>query len=496
VSALARDGASYVSRATGARWRAVIGLEVHVQLATATKLFCGCRNAFGEPPNTLVCPVCTGQPGALPALNREALDLALRVALALDCEIAPSSRFDRKHYFYCDLPKGYQISQYAEPFARGGAIEAAPGVRVPLRRIHLEEDAGKAIHDRGTETLVDLNRAGVPLIEIVSEPELGSSEDARAALAALKEVVQYTGASECDMEKGSLRCDVNVSVRREGEPLGVKVELKNLNSFAHAAAAIEREVERQIEALESGDPARSPVQETRLYDAAKGETRSMRGKEEAHDYRYMPEPDLPAVRVTRERLARLRALLPELPAARRARYRTQLALAERDAALMTSSRALADFFEAVVRHGAAPKDAASWIGNELLRIFAEPASAARSVDELVFKPFDLAELIALERGGVVQRAAAREVLAAMAASGRRPRELVRELNLERIGESGELERWCREALVGREQTVEDVKNGVDKALGALIGPVMKRSGGRADPAAVRATLLRLIRGGA
>jgi aspartyl-tRNA(Asn)/glutamyl-tRNA(Gln) amidotransferase subunit B len=479
---------------TASAWQAVIGLEVHCQLATATKLFCGCRNAFGEPPNSLVCPVCTGQPGALPVFNAEALDLALRAALALGCDIATWAKFDRKHYFYCDLPKGFQISQYDQPFCRGGGIALSSGKRVRLVRIHLEEDAGKAIHDRGPSTLVDLNRAGVPLIESVTEPDLASAAEAHEYLSALKEILQFVGASECDMEKGSLRCDVNVSVRRAGEPLGTKVELKNLNSFSNVVAALDHEIARQIAGYESGDRARFPVQETRLFDAASGTTRTMRSKEDAHDYRYFPDPDLPPFTISRERIERMRSHLPELPAARRKRYRESFGLSEYDAGVMASSRAVSDFFEAVVRHSNAPKDAANWIGNEVLALFAEATSGVKSIDELAFKPFDLAELIALVNGGQVNRPGGRAILRAMLASPKAPRELLRELGLEQVGASPELETWCREALAGKDKIVAEVRAGNDKALGALIGPVMKASGGKASPQAVRDTLLELIRG--
>jgi aspartyl-tRNA(Asn)/glutamyl-tRNA(Gln) amidotransferase subunit B len=390
------------------------------------------------------------------------------------------------------LPKGYQISQYDQPFCKGGGIELAGGKRVRLTRIHLEEDAGKAIHDRGDFTLVDLNRAGVPLIEIVTQPDLSSAAEAHEFLSALKEILQFVGASECDMEKGSLRCDVNVSVHREGEPFGAKVELKNLNSFSNVVAALEHELARQIAGLESGDPARKPVQETRLFDAASGTTRTMRTKEDAHDYRYFPDPDLPPFTVARERLERTRTLLPELPAARRKRYVEELGLSTYDAGVMASSRAVADFFEAVAKHVSAPKDAANWIGNEVLALLAEPASPAHSIDELAFKPFDLAELIALVNEAKVNRPGARQILRAMLERPKSPRELLRELGLEQVNDAAELERWCREALAGRDKVVADVRAGNEKALGALIGPVMKLSGGRANPQAVREMLLRVI----
>jgi len=471
-------------------WQPVVGLEVHCQLRTETKLFCGCRNLFGEAPNTLVCPVCTGQPGALPVLGREALELAVRVALAVGAEVAPWSRFDRKNYFYCDLPKGYQISQLDHPFCTGGGVELESGRRVEFQRIHLEEDAGKAIHDRGASSLVDLNRAGVPLIEAVTGPELESAAEAHEFLAAFRQILQYTGASDGDMDKGSLRCDVNVSVRRPGEALRTKVELKNLNSFAHVEAAIGYEVQRQIAAYESG---LAVAQETRQWDPGRAATKTLRGKEEAHDYRYFPDPDLVPVVIRADLLERARAALPELPAARRARYAEQLGLSAYDAGVLTATRALADFFEATARLSGAPKEAANWIGNQLLRHLGDPEVAAGEVDELPFKPYDLAELIELVGKGRVSHNAARRILRAMFDRPVGALQLMRELELEQVEGGAELEAWCREVLAGRADAAADVRAGVEKALGALIGPVMQASGGRANPSAVRETLLRLIR---
>ena len=390
-----------VSPRTGARWLAVIGLEVHCQLKCHTKLFCACRSAFGAEPNTLTCPVCSGQPGALPVLNKDALELALRAAIALEAQVAPRSKFDRKNYFYCDLPKGYQTSQFDQPFCTGGGLTLQSGKRVRLTRIHLEEDAGKAIHDRGDETLVDLNRAGVPLIEIVSEPDLSTAAEAHEYLSALKEILQYVGASDCDMEQGSLRCDVNVSVQHEGEALRTKVELKNLNSFRNVEAAIGHETARQIEAYENGDEV---LQETRLFDPQAGVTRSMRSKEDAHDYRYFAEPDLPPISVSASFLERQQRSLPELPAARRARYQTELGLSAYDAGVLTSQRAMSDTFEATARLSGSPKSAANLITNEVARLLADPEIEACEVEELPVKPFDLADLIGLIEKGRVHKA--------------------------------------------------------------------------------------------
>jgi aspartyl-tRNA(Asn)/glutamyl-tRNA(Gln) amidotransferase subunit B len=483
---------AYVSPRTGKRWIPVIGLEVHCQLKTRTKLFCGCEYVFGASPNSLTCPVCTGQPGALPVLNEEALVLAVRAALALGAEVASWSRFDRKNYFYCDLPKGYQISQYDRPYCKGGGIALESGRFVRLARIHMEEDAGKALHDRGEFTLVDLNRAGVPLIESVTEADLQSAAEAQEYLDALKEILQYTGASDCDMEKGSLRCDVNVSVHPPGEPWRTKVEVKNLNSFRYVGAAIEHEIARQVAAYESEDPAQYPVQETRLYDPVRGETRSMRGKESAHDYRYMPDPDLPLVKIDAAFLERQRAHLPELPAARRERYGKQYGLAPLDAGVLTAERAVADYFEAVVRASGRPKEASNWIQNELLRWVGDAELGLARFDELQLRPSELAEVIDLVEKGTIPNQAGRKLLRAMAKSGRPAKVLVKELGLEQVQDSAKIEEWCRTALVGKEKIVADVKAGKDAALNALLGPVMKLSGGSANAALVRETLKRLI----
>lgn len=472
-------------------WETVIGLEVHCQLATRTKLFCGCENRFGAEPNTLTCAVCTGQPGVLPTLNQEAVALAVRAALALEAEVAGSSAFDRKNYFYCDLPKGYQITQLARPYCSGGGLTLSSGRRIRLVRIHLEEDAGKAIHDRGDETLVDLNRAGVPLIESVTEPDLRSAEEAVEYLMALREIMRFAGVSDGDMEKGSLRCDVNVSVRQPGEPLRVKVEVKNLNSFRSVTSAIEAEVRRQIEAYESGDEAHFPRQETRLFDPERVETRVMRTKEDEDDYRYFPEPDLPAVEHGAAFVEQQRGMLPELPAARRARYIEELGLSDYDAGVLTADRDVSDFFEAVAR--AAPaKAAANWVSNELLRVLGDEEFTASSVAELPFLPFDLARLIGLVEEGTVSKAGARTIFNHLSERGGDPAALVEELGVGQVSDTSEIEGWCREALAENPTVAEAVRGGNERALGACFGPVMKRSGGRADPNVVREILLRLV----
>jgi aspartyl-tRNA(Asn)/glutamyl-tRNA(Gln) amidotransferase subunit B len=485
-----------VGTGTGVRWVPVIGLEVHCQLDTRTKLFCGCEYRFGAPPNTLTCPRCTGQPGALPVLNREALGLALRAAIALGADVAPWSKFDRKNYFYCDLPKGYQISQYDRPFCTGGGITLPSGKRVRLTRIHLEEDAGKAIHDRGDTTLVDLNRSGVPLIESVSEADLTSASEAHEYLTALKEILQYVGASRCDMEKGELRCDVNVSVHPEGEPWRTKVEVKNVNSFRFVEQAIEHEIARQIEAYESGDPAKYPVQETRLFDSKTGTTRSMRGKENAHDYRYFAEPDLAPVHVDPAFLEKQRSYVPELPSSRRERYAKEYYLGAKESAILASDRALSDWFDTAVRVSKKPKQVANWITNEVLRAFGDAEVGMSSVDEILMKPSDLGEMIDLIERGVIHNNAGRQLVRAMMTTGKAPEVLIEELGLAQVQGGAEIEGWCREALVGKEKIIEDVKAGKPNAINALLGPVMKASGGKANPQAVKDTLLKIIQQGA
>jgi aspartyl-tRNA(Asn)/glutamyl-tRNA(Gln) amidotransferase subunit B len=472
-------------------WEIVIGLEVHCQLATRTKLFCGCPNEFGAAPNANACPVCTGQPGALPVLNDGAIALALRAAVAVDAEVAERSTFARKNYFYCDLPKGYQITQYDRPYCSGGGITLASGKRVRLVRIHLEEDAGKAIHDRGDTTLVDLNRAGVPLIESVTEPDLSNADEAYEYLVELRERFLFAGVSDCDMEKGSLRCDVNVSVRRPGEPLGEKVELKNLNSFRNVKAAIEVERARQVALLEHGGAV---VQETRTFDPDRGETRTMRTKEDAEDYRYFPEPDLPELALDAAEIERARAALPELASAKRARYVGALGLSEYDAGVLTADPATAAFFEATAAAAGDAKAAANWVANEVAALLSGGEVDARTVADLRVAPAELAALIGLVGGGSLSSTAAKRVLRHMASEGVGARAAAKALGLEQVNDAGEIEAWVRAAMEGREAVVADLRAGKTKAMGALIGPVMQASGGRANPALVREVILRLAAG--
>lgn len=492
VNGFRREGQVWVSESTGKHWVAVIGLEVHAQLKTRTKLFCGCAYRFGAPPNSLICPICTGQPGVLPVLNEDAIELAIRAGLAVGAEIAPQSKFDRKNYFYCDIPKNYQITQYDQPYCRGGGLTLPSGREVRLNRIHIEEDAGKSIHDQGEMTLVDLNRAGVPLIESVTEADLDNAEDAVAYLAALREILIYVGASSADMEKGELRCDVNVSVHPLGEPWRTKVEIKNLNSFSNVALSIEHEIPRQIAAWESGDPLLEPVQETRLFDVNSGCTRSMRRKEGEADYRYFPEPDLPPILAPEVSVNEIRSRLPELPAARRERYQTRLGLSAYDAGVLTAARDVADFFEASARLSGKPKDAANWISNEILRALADDEFEAQAIDELPIKPFDLSALIGLVRAGTIHSSAGRKVLREMMKSGKAAGELVIELGLEQVQDEGALQAWCSEALAARPEVAEQVRAGKQKAVGSLVGAVMQASAGKANPGRVREILLGLI----
>lgn len=469
-------------------WETVVGLEVHVQLATRSKLLCGCAVELDAPPNARTCPVCAGQPGALPVLNAAAVQLAARTGLALGAEVHAESAFARKHYHYVDLPKGYQVTQAERPLCTGGSIPLPSGGAAPLERIHLEEDAGRTQHE-GDASLVDLNRAGVPLIEVVGRPTLAGAEEAVEALRALRELVRWIGASRGDMDRGELRCDVNVSVRRPGEPLGQRVEVKNLNSFRHVAAAIEHEAARQAQLLEDGGAV---AQETRLFDPDAGATRAMRSKEDAPDYRFLPEPDLPPLRLTAADLEAQRGRLPEPPAARRARYVAELGLSEYDAGVLTAERELAEWFEAAVRAGANAKAAANWVSNELRTALADEAVPATHLDELPLGPRDLAMLLELVGEGSLSTRAAREVFDALVRRGGDPRALVEELGLASVRDAATVEAWCRAAIEADPAAADAVRGGNARALSALIGPALEHSGGRADPSHVRATLERLL----
>jgi aspartyl-tRNA(Asn)/glutamyl-tRNA(Gln) amidotransferase subunit B len=469
-------------------WETVIGLEVHVQLGTRSKMFCGCSTAFGEPPNTNVCPVCLGLPGALPMPNERAIRLAVRGALALDCAVRERSVFSRKNYFYPDLPKGYQISQFDRPLATGGrlAIESPDRgpIEVTIERLHVEEDAGKLLHDRVPgRTAVDLNRAGVPLAEIVSGPDLRSPAEARAYLTALRQILVYAEVSECSMEKGSLRVDANISLRRsDAAALGTKTEIKNLNSFANVERALDAERARQRALLDSGGTVE---QVTLLFNAATGQVRPIRSKEESHDYRYFPDPDLPPLVLSREWIESVRAELPELPAARRGRLAGRYALPAYDAAVLTSERAIADYFEAVVQAGALPKAAANWILGEVMTGYNEAGRFA-------VPPLRLAALIALVGDGTVSHQAAKKVYVEMAASEGEPRAIAERLGLLQVRDEGALEVWAEEVLAAHPREVERYRAGEAKLLAFLTGQVMKRSRGQADPKAVQPVLIRKL----
>ncbi|MEN8375720.1 MAG: Asp-tRNA(Asn)/Glu-tRNA(Gln) amidotransferase subunit GatB [Gemmatimonadota bacterium] len=456
----------------------VIGLEVHVQLATTAKMFCGDRYEFGAEPNTRVCPVCLGMPGALPTVNQEAVELAVRAAVGLACTVHQTSVFARKNYFYPDLPKGYQITQFDRPLATGGRLELSDGGHsVRIRRIHMEEDAGKSLHDRlDGRTAVDLNRAGVPLIEIVSEPDLRSPEEARTYLTRLKQALQYLDVSDCDMEKGSLRVDANVSVRPAGsETLGTRTEVKNLNSFAHVEHALRFEAGRQAALLAEGGRV---VHETRLWDANKGEARPMRGKEESHDYRYFPEPDLPPLTLSEHAVSGARDRLPEMPDARARRFRDELGLPDYDAEVLTASREHADFFESVARLAGDAKAASNWTMGDVL---AWTNETGRSIGEFPAPPQHLAELIGLVADGTLSSTAARGVFALMLERGQPPADIVAAEGLAQVSDEGALASWVAEALAAHPEEAARLRGGEAKLVGFFMGHVMRLSGGKADP---------------
>jgi len=448
-------------------WETVIGLEVHARLQTRTKIFCGCATSFGAPPNTQVCPVCLGYPGALPVLNRTAVELAIRMGLATGCEIHTRSVFARKNYFYPDLPKGYQISQFDKPFATGGTVA---GVR--LTRIHMEEDAGKLLHGSDA-SLVDLNRAGTPLIEIVSEPDLRSAEQAITYLTRLRQILMYAEVCDGNMEEGSLRCDANVSVRRAGEPLGTRTEVKNLNSFRFLGRAIEYEVQRQIGVLESGGKI---DQQTRLFDPAAGETRVMRSKEEAHDYRYFPEPDLFTLGISDDWIAAVRASLPALPDERVERYQREHGMSAVDAEVLVASRAVADFFEATAAEANNARAAANWVRNEVLRVLNEQKI---DLDAYRVTPPMLARLIRLIDSGAIGGKTAKEVFDEMSATGEEADRIVERKGLTQITDAGAIREAAVRVLETHAAQVEQFLAGSDKVFGFLVGQLMKATKGKA-----------------
>ena len=472
----------------------VIGLEIHAQLLTATKIFCGCSTRFGAEPNTALCPVCLGLPGALPVLNRRAVELAARAALALGCQVHAESIFARKNYFYPDLPKGYQISQYDRPLATDGSIEFGSDgrtVRVGIIRVHMEEDAGKSLHDGLPDsarwTHLDFNRSGVPLIEIVTHPDLRSAADAAQAFSRVREVLVAIGVNDGNMEEGSLRCDANVSVRPAGQSaFGVKTELKNLNSFRHVQRAIEFEIERQIKAHHDGTPL---VQETRLWDPVANRSTVMRTKEEADDYRYFPEPDLPSLALDAVWIDDIRRALPELPEARRTRFVAQYHLPEYDAGVLTQSMALADYFERVAAGTGNPKAASNWVMGELTRKLNETRG---TIEDVPLAPDALAELIVLLDQGTITGPNAKQVFELMYGTARRAAEIVTTEGLAKIVDPDAIDRIVAEVLAGHAGPVADYRAGKTKAFGFIIGQVMKATAGKADPARVHESVRRVL----
>jgi aspartyl-tRNA(Asn)/glutamyl-tRNA(Gln) amidotransferase subunit B len=482
---------------TIAKYEPVIGLEVHVQLKTQTKIFSGSSHEFGNPANTQTDPVVLGLPGALPVLNRAAVEQGVRAALAINCQVNERSVFARKNYFYPDLPKGYQISQFDEPLAEHGAVEIdledGTNKTIGVTRLHLEEDAGKTIHDgfrdSNVYSYVDLNRAGAPLAEIVSEPDMRSADEAFAYLTELKQILEFASVSDCDMEKGQLRCDANVSVRLKGaDRLGTKAEIKNVNSFRFAKMAIEYEIARQVAVLESGGQV---VQETRLFNSATGETASMRSKEEAHDYRYFPEPDLPPLIVSKEWRDRIAASMPELPRAKRRRFVAAYGLSEYDARVLSSTGAVADYFETAAKASGDAKTAANWVQGELagalktagLEITASPISAEY-----------LAELLKLLGDGTLSSKLAKDVFAKMFESGKTAPEIIKAEGLEQISDTGRLESIIDELIDKNPKQVETYRGGKTGILGFFVGQVMKATKGQANPQVVNEILRRRLDG--
>lgn len=465
------------------RYETVIGLEVHVELLTASKMFCGCSARFGAPANTQVCPVCLGLPGVLPVLNCEAIRLAIKTALAFRAQVSDFCRFARKNYFYPDLPKNYQISQYEEPLATGGWLEM-DSRRIGLHRIHLEEDAGKLLHSTAGEnfSLVDLNRAGVPLMEIVSEPDLKSPEEAEKYLELLKQNLEYLAVSDCNMEEGSLRCDANISVRKSGaDKLGVKTEVKNMNSFKAVRKALTFEISRQISL---GQEGREVIQETRLWNEKLGVTESMRGKESAHDYRYFPEPDLLPVRITRDLIEEIKRTIGELPAHRRKRFEN-LGLSAYAAGVLTSRKDVADYFEECAGLCQDVKPLANWIMGELMALVNERKAAW---PEMAVRPALLVELVKLIKDGRITATAGKEVLREVFDTGRSPSRVVEEKGLEEIRDTDFLGQLVQEAISQNPEALQDYRNGKEQVLGFLIGQVMRKAKGKVNPRMVQQAL--------
>lgn len=468
-------------------YEVVIGLEVHAELSTKSKIYCSCTTEFGGEPNTHCCPICTGMPGVLPVLNKSVVEYAVKAGLATNCTISEFSKQDRKNYFYPDLPKAYQISQYDLPLCVNGYIDIEVGgnqKRIGITRIHIEEDAGKLMHDEwGTGSLVDYNRCGVPLIEIVSEPDMRSAEEVRAYLETLKSILQYIEVSDCKMQEGSLRADINLSVRPKGQKeFGTRTEMKNLNSFKAIMRAIEGEAKRQISELESGGQV---IQETRRWDDDKGVSYAMRNKEEAHDYRYFPEPDLTPIVVDKEWVERIKISLPELPEARRKRYIEEYGLPEYDAGIITASKVLADFFEDAVAKSRNAKAVSNWIMGDLMRILKE---RDMEPDDIPFPAEYLAKMISLIDKGTISGTIAKKVFVKMFDSPKDPETIVKEEGLEVVSDESALSSIVKKVIENNPKSVEDYKGGKAKAIGFLVGQVMKETKGKANPQIVNKLL--------
>lgn len=474
-------------------YEVIIGVEVHAQLRTRSKMFCACGTVFGLAPNTQTCPVCLGMPGTLPVINRNAVEMAIRTGLALNCTIRSDNRFARKNYFYPDLPKGYQISQYEAPICENGWIEiAGDGAkkRIRIRRAHLEEDAGKNLHDAGTNgSRVDFNRAGTPLLEIVTEPDLRSADEVVAYLKTLRDILMYLEVCDGNMEEGSLRCEPNLSLRPLGQKaLGTKVELKNINSFKFVKDAVDYEIKRQTKVLSEGGTIR---QETRLWDIERGETAVMRSKEETHDYRYFPDPDLVPLKIEQEWIEDLRKTVPELPASRQKRFVTDYGLPEYDAGVLTASKALADYFESCVRLYDRPKTVSNWVMGELLR---ELNHAGTDVTASPVSPERLVSLLKLVDDGTISLKVARDIFPELYASGKEPEQIVKEKGLTQVSDEGALLAMIDEVIENNPAQVAQYRSGKEQVLGFFVGQVMKASGGKANPGKVNELLKKKLAG--
>ena len=478
-------------------YETIIGLEVHAQLLTESKIFCGCSTRFGESPNHLTCPVCLGMPGVLPVLNRKVVELTIKTALAVNCQVARYSQFARKNYFYPDLPKGYQISQYELPLARGGCVEiepegAAGSKKIGINRIHMEEDAGKLLHELDGVpaecSYVDFNRTGVPLMEIVSEPDINTPEEAAEYLKTLRSLLQYLEVCDGNMEQGSFRCDANISLRPKGfQGLGTKVELKNMNSFRNVMRALEYEVQRQASVLDSGDKI---IQETRLWNVDRGISESMRGKEEAHDYRYFPDPDLVPIVIEDAWIDEIKKTMPELPREKKQRFINQYNIPEYDAAILTATRQLADYFEACARLGPQPKAVSNWIMGDILRHVPD----TRDIGVFPVTPAHLAEMLRMVEKGTISGKIAKTVFEDMVASGKMSQAIVAEKGLVQVSDSAALDQAIQEVLDAQADKVADYRSGNEKIFGFLMGQIMKATKGKANPQMVNDLLKKKLAG--